>query len=77
MEMPGFEIKYKIEKEWLEDMLSDSDKDIKVTDEILADISKKMENWIWKMVLENQYYIGVFWPDQNDALWSFIDGIEE
>lgn len=76
MEIPGFEIKYKIEKEWLEDQFSDLEKDIKVTDEMLADISKKMEDWIWKMVLENQYYIGSFWPDQNDALWAFINDIE-
>ena len=76
MEIPGFEIKYKIEKEWLEDQFRDLEKDIKVTDEMIADISNKMEAWIWKIVLKNQYYIGDFWEDQNDALYEIIKDIK-
>ena len=77
VELPGFEIKYKIEREWLEDTFKDLEKDIEITDAMLEEISGKMEGWIWRVVLENQYYIGDFWEDQNDALYGFIDDIIE
>jgi len=77
MELPGFKIMYEITKEWLKDTFRDLDKDIEVTDEILNKVSKEMEAWIWRVVLENQYYIGGFWEDQNDALYDIIDDIIE
>lgn len=75
MELPGFEIKYKIGKKWLEETFCDLEKDIEVTDKMLEKISGEMEGWIWRVVLENQYYIGSFWEDQNDFLYSIIDDI--
>ena len=77
IEMPGFEITYKIEKKWLEETFRDLEKDIEVTDKMLEELSGEMEGWIWRVVLENQCYIGCFWEDQNDALYEFIDGIIE
>lgn len=75
IEMPGFEITYKIEKKWLEETFRDLEKDIEVTDKMLEEISGEMEAWIWKAVLENKHCIGSFWEDQNDALYEFIDEI--
>lgn len=76
MELPGFEIGYKITKEWLEETFRDLERDIEVTDKMLGEISKKMEDWFWKY-LENPLIIGVFWEDQNDALYGVIEDILE
>lgn len=76
MELPGFEIGYKIGREWLEETFRDLERDIEVTDKMLGEISKKMEDWFWKY-LENPLIIGVFWEDQNDALYDVIEDILE
>ncbi len=74
MELPYFKIRFKITKEWLKSAFFDLDMNIKVTEEMLEEISTKMQEWMWNHIA-TPGYMDNFYDDWNEALYDIIDYI--